>query len=505
MRSKLKTISAAVAAAALLAMFVYLFSVFARPSSMLSYLPEIPEQKQYVLVETHGKTFPTRLAAFLTDGPFALLHRGTSANALLSLADTASGTAVLIVNDGFSGAEVFTVYELPAKISAKLGKGELPDEWQKILPAAKIDRGQGKNSWEIRSVMLDAPIYYYTDKENVILASDRESFAQLAGQRSSNKKKIVWQQERSWPGHMEFGDGSALLGGEAPLKIQFAWRPLKNKDNAAPAGEAKWTVNGLTASAKAALLLSAKPTEWELGEYLVPSEPMLVSALNVPKLKEPPENWPFPLSAAANLAELLGLDQDNIKEITSGKTVLSLGGRNKLLWLTLPGFLVQFSGREMLVKELVSSFWENFFFDSAPKELDGWTYGGIISTPFSVVGAGRDGAALFGMVSPDSLQSGTLLSQYIPKKEKSIGWLIVDLPKLGESLGDMTKMMSLLTFEDGGDSDIAPSVLPSYRPNELDAGITHSFRRLLANLSRVTVIWERPTKGQLNWYPNSNP
>lgn len=469
---------------------------------MLTYLPEAPELKQYVLAETRGKTFPSRLAAFLTGGPFALLHRGAAANALLSLAETASDTAVLITNDGLGGAGVCAVYKLSPKISSRLGKGELPDEWEKTLPAARIEKGQEKGSWEIWSPALDAPIYYYTDKENIILAADKQSFAQLLGQRSSKKSKHAWRQEKSWPGHLEFGDGATLLKGETPIKIQFAWRALDGKGKDAPAGEAKWTVSGLKTSKKAALLLAARPTDWNLSEYLIATDPIIVSALNIPKLVGSPERWPFPLSAAASLAEMLGLSAHSIREVASGKTVFSMGGRNKLLWLTLPGFLVQFSGSDAVMRELVESFWENFFFDSDPKKLDGWTYGGVIGSPFSVIGAGRGGAALLGMMSSDSLQSGTAISGYLSKKEKSIGWLIVDLPKFGESLGDMAKMMSLLTFEDGEDNqDSAPSASSPYSTTELDRMITNAFRSALANFGNVVVVWEQPTSGTLEWYP----
>lgn len=502
MRNKFKIIIAAAAAIGSLVLLTYAFSFFTRPSSMLAYLPGAPDLKQYILAETRGKNFPSRLSAFLTDGPLALLHRASSASALLSLAGTASDTAVLIVNDGLGGAGVCAAYKLPAQLSSKLGKGKLPEEWQQILPSARIEKGREKDSWEIWSTKIDAPIYYYTDKENVILAADKEAFAQLTELRSSKggRKKHVWRQEKSWPGHIEFGDGAVLLSGEAPLKIQFAWRALDNKGGNAPAGEAKWTVLGLKSGSKAALLLSAKPTEWDTSEYLIPTEPILVSALNIPKLKGQPETWPFPLSMAASLTKPLGLSKNSINEVASGKTAFSLGGRNKVLWLTLPGCLAQFSGSDAIMRELVESFWENFFFDSEPKRLDGWTYGGTISSPFSVIGAGRDGAALLGMMSADSLQSGAVLSRYIPQKDKSIGWMVVDLPKLGESIGDMTKMMSLLTFEDGDDSDSEYSDYQSYRQTELDHGISDAFRTALAGFGRAVAVWERPTSGRLSWY-----
>lgn len=502
MRNKFKIIIVAAAAVAALALLVYLFGFFTRPSNLLSYLPNTPDQKQYILVETRAKTFPARLAASLTEGPFALLHKSTSANTLLSLAKSASDTAVLITNDiarqGLNNAAVYAVYKLPAKMSSSLGKGRLPDEWQKIIPEARIEKGQEKGSWEIWSTAVDAPVYYYTDRENVIMAADGESFAHLVAMRSAkNRAKHSWQQERKWPGHIEFGDGGAILAEKTPLKIQFAWRPLDNKGKLAPAGEAKWTLSGLKASHKALMMiLTAKRTNWDISEYTIPTEPILVSALNIPKFKGPPEEWPFPLSSAAEHAKTFGLSKNSISDVLSGKTVFSLGGKNRVLWLTLPGILAQFSGNESSMSELVELFWKNLFFDSEPKKLSGWTYGGVIRAPFSVVGAGRADTALLGMISSDSLQKGDTLSQYISKKEKAIGWMVIDLPKLGESLDDMTKVMSLLAFEDGdsySDSD-------SRRSYDLDHGVVNAFRAILAKFGTSVIVWERPESGRINWY-----
>lgn len=509
MQNKIKITIAAGAAIVSLVLLVFLFGFFARPSSMLRYLPDMPDTKQYVLMETREKTFPTHLAELLTEGPFALMHRGTSANTLISLAATASDTAVLIandiVNDSIDSIVIYAVYKLPVKMSSSLGKGKLPDEWQKIIPAARIEKGQEKGSWEIWSTAMDAPIHYYTDKENVIMTADSESFTRLVAMRSAkNRVKHSWLQEKKWPGHIEFGDGGAILAEKRPLKIQFAWRPLDNKGKLAQAGEAKWTINGLKSDHRMlAMMLAAKPTDWDVSEYTIPAEPILVSALNMPKLNGSPEKWPSPLSDIADLAKTLGLSKDSISDILSGKTVFSLGGRNKLLWLTLPGVMAQFSGNESSIRELVELFWKNLFFDSEPKKLNGWTYGGVINAPFSVVGAGRDGAALLGMISPDSLQKGEILSQYISKKERAIGWIVVDLPKLGESLSDMAKVMSLLAFEDGG--DYSDSDLRLYRPSELDQGIANAFRARLAEFGNAVVVWERPLSGTIKWYhPPSN-
>lgn len=500
MRKGIKVISAVVAAVAVLGLFFYILNFFGQPSSILRYLPEPPDLRQYALIETRENNFPLKASALLTNGPFALLHKGTSRNALLLLAQTAREASVLLINDGLGSAEVYAAYRLPVHMSSKLGKGEAPNEWLKLMPSARVEKGSEKDSWEIWSPAIDEPIFYYTDKENIILAADEATFGELIKRRSEkSKKKHVWEQEKSWPGHAELGDGTMLSGRETPLKIQFAWRSLKPKSDNDPAGEAKWIISGLKTGVKAAMLLMVKPVEWDTAKLVTPTPTVLAAALNIPKLKGSPRDWPFPLSTAAKLAEMLNLSESSVKEVASGKTVFSLGGRNKLLWLTLPGLLVEFSGKEATMRELVESFWNNFFLETEPKKLEGWDFGGTATSPFSVVGAGRGNTALIGLISHESLHNGEWLSQYIGEKEKAIGWLFADLSGLGGSLSDMTKIMSLLTFEDGGDYDEDSEEAP-YRPGELDYGVTESFRRVLKDLGRVFIVWERPKSGRLNWY-----
>lgn len=508
MRKEFKIIIAVFAATAVLALFIYIFNIFARPSSMLSYLPEPPELKQYVLVEAAERSFPVRLSAFLTEGPFAEMHRGTSRNALLSLAQTAREVAVLIVNEDLAYAEVYAVYRLSAKAAATLRKGAVPEEWLELLPSSRIEI-EKKGSGKIWSPDIGEPIYYYLDKDKAILAADQKPFDELLELRSAKgKKKHVWWQEKKWPGHIEMGDGAALLNGASPVKLQFAWRSLPRPQAAGLSGEAKWTIGGLKAEHKAFLLRLLKPVEWQITECVLPASPIMVTGLNIPKLKSSPENWPTPLSTVAKLAVSLGISKNSVRELMSGKTIFSLGGKNKLLWLTLPGFMIEFSGSRSLTRALIESFWSNFFHGSEPNRLDGWDYGGSISMPFSVLGVGRGNTALLGLVSAASLRDGAWLATYLQEREKAIGWLVADLSKLGDSLSDMTRMMSLLAFEDGegggyvsGDSDDGEEVIDTpFRSGELDQGIADSFSGLLKNLGMISVVWERPESGRLSWY-----
>lgn len=503
MRKEIKTIAAALTAITALMLFFYIVNIFTRRPGMLSYLPDPPQLKRYALIEAREGHFPAHLPAFLTDAAFAPLRESVSCGALLNLAPQAEKAAMLLVHEELGYVEVYAVYRLSARDMAKLKRGELPEAWKELLRPLRVEK-TGGNAWRIWLPQTDSPLYYFTDKENVVLAAGEEPFAELSARRlRKNGSRRDWNEGKKWPGHMELGDGALLLEGKSPVKVEIAWRKLSAKNPSDPAGEAKWTIQGLKAGTQAALLLKARQTEWRISETTFPSSLVMAAGLNIPRLPGSPNGWPFPLSAVANLLRLLELGEDNLREILSGKMILSLGGKNKFLWYTLPGTVVEFTGKEPLMRELVGAFWNNFFLGSEPQKLDGWDYGGFIDAPFSVVGAGAGGKALLGFVSAESLRGTEWLSPRMPDEFRAIGWLAADLPRLGESLGDMARVGSFLTFNESEDEeaeDAQPAEQTPFSRPGLDHSMGGALGTLLRNMGRVIVIWEQPESGSFKWY-----
>ena len=208
------------------------------------------------------------------------------------------------------------------------------------------------------------------------------------------------------------------------------------------------------------------------------------------------------------------MKDDQIREILSGQTVFSLGGQNRILWFSLPGFLVECSGRSALMNELVDSFWKNLFFGAEPKPIPGFTFGGTTNVPFSVIGAGRDGIAVLGLTTPQSINAKNRLGKFLKDDESVVGWMLADLPRIGGALSEMTKMSSFLGEEsaedaepyDDGDSGygeeepLAEPLQPELSLSPFDQGITDSFGNVLKRLGRVLIVWEKPLSGRINWY-----
>jgi len=504
--------------ALILVMCAALFFLFKPAASkrddLLAALPAVPDSRAYVLLETKEGNYPAALSSLLTEGPWALLHKGTSRNALLQLAPLAKDVAVLITDGETGYTDVYAAMRFAPHEMKKLEQGILPESWKSLLGASSdgnttVEKGDEPASWKIWSAAIDAPLFYYFEGDVVVLAGDEETFARLLAlcdDQDIDKRKHVWRDEPHWHSHIEIGSGHLLSQGDttSPLRLQVAWNYLSAEESGDRAGEARWSISGLTASHKAGLFLAAKPREWVISNCIVPEPLMLTITLNIPEFKEPLDAWPFPLSLLVQVGKNIGLNDTQIIEALSGRTLFSLGGQNRILWFSLPGVLSEFTGDAHIMREMIDAFWGKFFFGSNPRPIEGFEYGGWLNIPFSVMGAGRGDLAVFGLISPESVRSGGDLAKYLNDRERAIGWFVADLPKLGDALGDMSRMRSLLMFEDGegpgfisGSNETGGS---GYFFSELDQSVSDSFARILRKFGKVAVIWEKCESGRMTWY-----
>ena len=160
----------------------------------------------------------------------------------------------------------------------------------------------------------------------------------------------------------------------------------------------------------------------------------------------------------------MGLEDEQIQKILSGETIFSVGGYNKILWFSLPGIMVQFTGDKTLLAELIDAFWNKLLFGAEPKPLTGFDLGGSTSLPFSVVGAAKDNTAVLGLLSPESLKEKGSLGTFLKDNEKAVAWLVADLPKVGAALGDMTKMNAFMNEPDINDDEVLRQRYGGYIP-----------------------------------------
>ncbi len=514
MSVKLKYIAGAAAAAVIAAGAIVIYLGFARArDETLAFIPAPRAGSPYILLETKERSYPKALSSLLTDGVYAHLKSDTPRGAALAAAAMAEDAAVLITRGEDGAAVVYCAARFAEDETKLLQKGVLPKPLDAAFGTKSAE--QAGSAFAVRSENLSAPFYYAVSGKDTIIAADAADLRRMAAARKNGGlKDKKWTQEEDWAGHMEISDGNALLKRPKEnfqITIEAAWRAPEGDGER---GDARWALVGLDAAEKAYISSALEAREWDAANCILPQPLLLSAGFNMPKLKSPPDEWPFPFSRAAEFARGLGLADGQILEMFSGRAVFSLGGQNKILWFSLPGFLVEFSGRPGLMRELVSAFWENLFFGTEAEPVDGFEFGGAASVPFSVIGAGRKDLALFGLASPRSLSAGGVLSEFLGKDEKAVGWMLADLPRIGRALSEMTNMSTFLEEEDedfaadnlaGGfrwddDPNDPEPRQPEISISPFDQEIADSFGSLLERLGRVMIVWEKPLSGRIIWY-----
>lgn len=498
------------------AVLIVLLGLFAFPhikghASLVSKLPLPSASAPYVLVEASQDEYPLPLAALLTDGQFALLRKGSPGERILSITNRSRECAFLIESDDGGALRVSAALRLSAEESSSLKGNELPRSWRAALGASDLKMNAENGIWEIRSEKSGQSLFCARHKRTALLSDSRESLDRLLDVSAGRKKRISankWKDEKKWQGHIEVSDGGLFLSGDErkdPIVLQAAWRSSLPDERTGRAGSAKWRISGLEKRIPSEFINSLSAKKWNTSNFLIP-EPLLLSVgVNIPKLSGSPSEWPFPLDTVGELGQAMGLKEKQIKDALAGETTFSVGGHNKLLWFTLPGLMAEFTGERELIKELVDAFWKKLFFGAEPQKMDGFDYGGSAAVPFSVVGAGRENMAIFGLLSPNSIKKTTGLEKFLKDDEKVIAWMIADLPKIGIALGDMTKMNAFMreTGDDGespyGD-DMDNFLQPDQSFSPFDQGISDSFGRVLEKMSRIFIVWETTGSGRIDWF-----
>jgi len=517
MLKRIRMIACALAVAAVAVAGLYILFAVSRSSDLLAALPVPPESRPYALIYTKDNSYPRALSSLLTDGIYARFRNGTSRNCIFAIASLAKDCAMLVEEQDKGMTEVYAALRFERADMRQLAKGDLPDLWKGAFKSPRVDEGPEKGTWALYAEDADTPIYFKAEKKRILIAAGNEPFRRLLSISRGDEKglrKKRWKEESSWPGHVELSDGGRIMSGKdgSPLKLQVAWHKLDGKKASEPEGEAKWTIDGLDKKIGPMPFDSLEPTQWDPSLCVVPKPLLMSVGINMPELKGSPKEWPFPLDVISELARGMELSDRQIRRMMRGKTIFSLGGQNRILWFSLPGFTVEFTGERRDMEELVSAFWDKLFYGAEPKPLEGFEYGGAANVPFSVIAAGRANMALLGMTSPESIKDSDEISKFLKGRVEAIGWLVADLPRIGAALSEMTKMSSLAeeSYEadkegndNGADAWDEGTDAGPFAASPFDQSITDSFGNVLRGLGKVSVIWEKPASGRINWYSNS--
>ena len=237
-----------------------------------------------------------------------------------------------------------------------------------------------------------------------------------------------------------------------------------------------------------AFLDGLKPLDWSAQDVYVPNPALVAMGVSVPVLPSKRSLWPVPLQLLAEQGDKMGLKNQEVKDLLAGPLVASIAGKTRILWLSLPGLVLDMSGRGELGFRLVEAFWKTVFMGAIPTPMDGFIQGGVTDLPFSLVAAARSDKVLIGLMDPENDQDRQV-AKLVAQKTESIGWAFLDLPRLGESLNDMTQVKSLLS-EDDEDASVP---LDSENANDPVKNVLNGFAKLF-------ISWEKPESGSAVWF-----
>lgn len=477
----------------------------ARRPNLLASLPRPEENAPLVIITASRGEFPSVIFSALADSATISPGGASPVSALTPVIEAASRSALILTERDY-GLSVYGAFTLESAEMAQLAKGALPPAWARhfVMPETAIDED---GVMRISSFGASSPLFielsgnvaYVADaKSNILRTRDVLAKTALGADHE-------WQVEKSWGAHIFIDDGGvtgAVASGtddvsarKNPLRLEAAWRSSgPGERGTEPAAEAKWQLWGLENYIDDAFSSCLKKFDWSGRDYFMPSP--LIAAIGV-NLPDPGKNgkmariFPSVLRTIAEHLGQIGLKPSETQSVLTGPAVLSLGGRTQVLWFDLPGITVDIGGRGKAAHKLVERFWSETFMGAAPKPVPGYPAGGATDLPFSIMAAANDDRAVIGLTAPD-VEMDINVKRLLERESSAVGWIYVNLPKLGASLSEMSSVNALL-YEDADSGDYNGEESSERRGTE-------ALQQSLDKLGSVLVLCDAPYRGRAYWY-----
>jgi hypothetical protein len=284
--------------------------------------------------------------------------------------------------------------------------------------------------------------------------------------------------ESAEDGAVPSGEGSVRPG--PALALEAAW--IVSGDE--PAARAVWRMSGL-GELETGYLKRVAATDWSEPLTFLP-EPMVASqGVNLPDPGRGISGLPAPLKYLAGQLAGIGIDNDGIRQILTGKATFSVGGRTQLLWFDLPGVAIDIPGRGDAATDLIDKFWSEVFIGAAPQPAAGFDKGGVTDLPFTVTAASSREKAVIGLVKPDAEQCEELRG-LLSGAESAAAWFYVNFPKFGDALLEIPALNAMMYECD--------------EPEPLDEESAKKLRSALASLGRIFVTFKNTGEGSAICY-----
>jgi hypothetical protein len=141
-------------------------------------------------------------------------------------------------------------------------------------------------------------------------------------------------------------------------------------------------------------------------------------------------------------------------------------------------------GRGAESVKLIERFWSDLFFGAELREVPGYDHGGVTDMPFTIFAVGDDENTVIGLTDPD-VERNPDIPRLLSGETSALGWMFLDLPKLGMALAEMPSINAVLN-PDGDDI--------------VDNESTNRLRETMDDMGRLFVVWDKDMDGHALWY-----
>ena len=471
----------------------------------LADLPEPGEDAPYVIIDARNGEFPLEIVRVFSDGATVLPSGSSPVSAFLPIIDEAAETT-LVLTERENGLYMYGAFSLGEREIEALRRATTPQAWHNHLTRPTLSpMDADEDRYQIGALNMPSPLYLEVDREKraAYISDSLFDMERMREARNGRMPGIAhkWTDYGDWGGHAYISDGGFVkqiasaddareVAADHSVKAEIRWRsaePLsrdRTLSDTVLGGKAKWSIRGLDAVIGKTFLASLKPHDWSKHALFLP-EPLILSfGFNLPDPGKNVEALPFPLRSVAIQLDRMRLKPTEVRNILTGPFALSLGGRTQVLWFDLPGLVLDLAGRGETAARLIDRFWAETFLGATPKPIEGYAYGGAIDLPFTVMAASTLETTVIGLTTPD-VEHNAEVAEILTKETACLGWLFVDLPKLGNAIAEMPTFGAILNDEEG---------LP------LEEDVASSLRDSMTQLGRLFVSFESANNGHALWY-----
>ncbi|MDO9508560.1 MAG: hypothetical protein Q7I97_04340 [Thermovirgaceae bacterium] len=381
----------------------------------------------------------------------------------------------------------------PKEMAADLQAGKLPAVWLEKSSGLALDPSDKEGLLQLSAGSGRLVFTVRTEGNLLMAALSPEGIEKMSRTFSGEEKRIdpEFAVERSWPAHLRLFDGlllaqaASVRGVEAPdvpVGGEIAWNSRGQN------GEIAWSLNGIMEWVPENIRTKLVPHQWKELVYL--PDPLIAGAgLSIPGGLEELTDEDFEIPGWILNS---GLDRKSLAALLAGPLMVTVGGQSRVLFFSLPGLLVQLPGRGgdgiKWVEGLWASKWTGL--GLTPKPLEGFSAGGMLSVPLSVVAAAREDLAIAGVISNSSLGKTVPVKEVVALGERKVLlWFYADFPKAAAALENLAKVGNLADrFGVNG----------STTPEEIIAAVNG-----MRSLGRVSLVLHDIESGRGSW--NNDP